>query len=88
LSGYGLCQGILLAIAGFALGGITGTALCLMLLKVIHLHYFGWTIFFHPDFGLLARSLVLTLAVGGAATLYPIRMLRRIQPAEAIRYEE
>jgi len=88
LTYYGLSQGILLAIAGFALGGITGIALCIMLLKVIHLNYFGWTIFFRPDLGLLLKSLLLTLVVGATATLYPIRILRRIQPAAAIRYEE
>lgn len=88
LGGYALSQGGALGLCGWFLGALCGVALCWVIIRVINYDHFGWTIFFQPDWSLLAKSLGLTLAVAILATLWPMRYLRKIEPSEALRFEE
>lgn len=88
LTAYGLAQGLLLAATGYLLGGGAGLALAWVLLKVVHFGHFGWTLFYYWDPALLALSFGLTGLTGALAALWPIRLLRKIRPSEALRYEE
>ncbi|HKY64266.1 MAG TPA: FtsX-like permease family protein, partial [bacterium] len=88
LRGYGLSQGLALACCGYALGALAGLSLAWVLLKVLHYDHFGWTIPFHWNPWILLIGLGLTLGVGALATAVPIHWLSRIQPSEALRYEE
>lgn len=88
LAGYALSQGAALGLCGWLLGALCGVALCWVIIRVINYDHFGWTIFFRPDWGLLGQSFALTMLVATLATLWPMRYLRKIQPGEALRFEE
>lgn len=88
LAGYALSQGAALGLCGWLLGALCGVALCWVIIRVINYDHFGWTIFFRPDWGLLGQSFGLTMLVATVATLWPMRYLLKIQPSEALRFEE
>ncbi|MCE9625240.1 MAG: FtsX-like permease family protein [Deltaproteobacteria bacterium] len=88
LAGYAFSQGAALGLCGWILGALCGIALCWVIIRVINYDHFGWTIYFSLDWGLVAASFALTLFVATLATLWPMIYLARIQPAEALRFED
>ncbi|MCP5467747.1 MAG: ABC transporter permease [Deltaproteobacteria bacterium] len=85
---YGFYQGILLAWVGYVIGAIAGVTLCWIIIKVVHYYFFGWSIRFYFNFSLLLQSLILTLSTGAIASLWGIYSLKKLQPADALRFDE
>ena len=75
--------GLLAALLGLALG----FALSLLLIFVVNKQSFGWTIQFHPPFGLLGAAVLLVWCVTVLAGLYPARVAARLNPMEVIHEE-
>jgi putative ABC transport system permease protein len=76
-------EAALIGLASQALGLVTGLGLALLLIYVINVQSFGWTIQFDmPVLFLVQTSIVLFLATA-AAGLYPARLAAAVQPVEA-----
>jgi putative ABC transport system permease protein len=65
------------------IGIIIGWMLSLVLIYVINVQSFGWTIQFHLPFGFIAQSTLLILLVTALAGLYPAAQAARV---EAVRF--
>lgn len=87
VSRFGLVQGLSLAWGGFCLGALAGMALCWIIMKVIHYNFFGWTLFFHWDFGLLLQGLILTLLTGGLASTWAVYKVSQYPLTESLGLE-
>ncbi len=82
-----LVEAGLLGLLANILGLILGLALSLLLIFVINKQSFGWTIQFHPPYGLLAAALSLVWLVTVLAGIYPARVASRLNPIEVIHEE-
>ncbi len=60
-----------------AVGLVVGLALSLILIYVINVQSFGWTIQFHLPVGFLAQATVAVVAASALAGLYPARLAAR-----------
>lgn len=76
------------------LGGVSqmiglsvGLVLSLVLIYVINVQSFGWTIQFHLPVSFLLQSTLLVLVAAGFAGLYPARRAARMQAVEALAEE-
>ena len=82
-----LLEGLGMGMVSLALGALVGTVLALILIKVINVRSFNWTIFFYPAWGpYLTAALTASLASMGAA-LYPIWKVLRTYPFMQLREE-
>jgi putative ABC transport system permease protein len=74
---------------GFAalIAAPAGTALALVLIYVINLRTFNWTIDFQMDIGAFAQIWWMALAAALLAAIYPMMRLKKISVAAAIREE-
>ena len=63
---------------GQVLGLAVGLALSLVLIYVVNVQSFGWTIQFHLPWGFLAQSTALIVIATGLAGLYPARRAARL----------
>ncbi len=71
-----------------ALAGLAGgLALSLILVYVINVQSFGWTIQFHVPAAFLAQALLLVFAATLAAGLYPARLAAGFMPAREVAVE-
>ena len=66
-----------------AVGLVVGLALSLILIYVINVQSFGWTIQFHLPVGFLAQATVAIVAAAALAGLYPARLAVRFELADA-----
>jgi len=82
-----LCEAGILGLLSLAVGGVLGYALSLILIYVINLQSFGWTIQFHWPVPLLAGALGLIFLATLLAGLYPARIAVRLNPVEVIHEE-
>ncbi|OPY83040.1 MAG: FtsX-like permease family protein [Syntrophorhabdus sp. PtaU1.Bin153] len=82
-----LLEGLGIGIVSFLFSTATGTAVAIMLIKVINLRSFNWTIFYYPAWQpyLLTGAVALCASIGAA--LYPIWKVRRTYPQMQIREE-
>ena len=87
LFGLVLLEGMLLGLAAFLIACVLGPALALLLIKVINVRAFGWTILFAMHWEIFARMGVLALAMAAVAALYPAWRGRTLNPAAALREE-
>ena len=62
-----------------AVGLVVGLALSLILIYVINVQSFGWTIQFHLPVGFLAQATVAVVAAAALAGLYPARLAARFE---------
>ena len=76
-----------LGLLGLLAGGALGLLLALILIFVINKQSFGWTIQLHWPVGLLAAALGLVYLATLAASLYPARVARKLNPVEVIHEE-
>jgi len=76
-----------LGLAANLLGVALGFVLSLVLIYVINKQSFGWTIQFHPPFGLLAGASALVWLSTVVAGIYPARAAARLNPIEVIHEE-
>jgi putative ABC transport system permease protein len=65
----------------------TGLALAAVLIYVINLRSFGWTIFFEPAPETYLEALVISILAATLAAVYPMLRLRRMETAAALREE-
>jgi putative ABC transport system permease protein len=87
VAGMTLMEGLGMGLVSFLLSTGVGTALALMLIRVINLRSFNWTIFFYPAWEpYLAAAATAILASLGAAA-YPIWKVYRTYPQMQIREE-
>lgn len=62
-----------------------GIAMALVLILVINLRAFGWTMDIHVDPVILAQSVLLAILAASVAGIYPASRMARISPAGALR---
>jgi putative ABC transport system permease protein len=82
-----LFEGLGMGLVSFLLSACVGTTVAVLLIKVINLRSFNWTIFYYPAFEpyLLTAVTALLASVGAAA--YPIWKVCRTYPQMQIREE-
>lgn len=82
-----LLEGVGMGIVSFLLSAGVGTVLAVLLIKVINLRSFNWTIFYYPALEpyLLTAATALVASLGAAA--YPIWKVCRTYPQMQIREE-
>ena len=87
VAGMTLMEGLGMGIISFLLSTGVGTVLSLLLIRVINLRSFNWTIFFHFSWEpyLLAAATAILASLGAAA--YPIWKVYRTYPQMQIREE-
>jgi putative ABC transport system permease protein len=80
-------EGIAMGLVSFVLCAVVGTALAIVLIKVINFHSFNWTIFyfFEPGPYLFAALTALLASIGAA--VYPVWRICRTYPQMQIREE-
>jgi putative ABC transport system permease protein len=82
-----LLEGIGMGILSFLFSIVVGTALAVILIKVINLNSFNWTIFYHPSAEPYALALATAVLASIGAALYPILKVYRVYPHMQIREE-
>ena len=65
----------------------TGIVISLILVYVINLRSFGWTIQFYFDFWSIIQGIGIALIAAFIAALYPLRKLNKLKPIQVIRDE-
>lgn len=87
VAGMTLMEGLGMGMVSFLLSTGVGTALALVLIQVINLRSFNWTIFFYPAWEpyFLAAATAIFASLGAAA--YPIWKVYRTYPQMQIREE-
>ena len=64
-------EGLGLGLASFALSAVSGTVVAVLLIRVINLRSFHWTVFFHPAWETYAVAAALAVGASLAAAAYP-----------------
>ena len=82
-----LLEALAMGTVSFMLSIVTGTALAVILIKVINLHSFNWTIFYYPAWQPYVTASVTAILASVAAALYPIWKVCRTYPQMQIREE-
>ena len=72
----------LLGCVSLGIGLVVGLALSLILIFVINVQSFGWTIQFHVPFAFLLQTSLLVLVTSAVAGLYPARVAGRLTMAD------
>jgi putative ABC transport system permease protein len=80
-------EAVLLGAVSQGLGLVVGTLLSLVLIYVINLQSFGWTIRFHLPVASLALMNVLVLAATALAGLYPAHRASRLRVVDQVAEE-
>jgi len=87
IAGMTLFEGIGMGLVSFLMSIGVGTALALILIKVINLRSFNWTIFYHFTFDPYLLAGITAIAASIVASLYPIWKVYRTYPQIQIREE-
>ena len=82
-----LCEAGLLGLVANATGLALGYVLSFVLIYVINVQSFGWTMRFHWPVTLLLAALSIVYAATVAAALYPARLAASLNPIEVIHEE-
>jgi putative ABC transport system permease protein len=82
-----LVESGVLGMLSVLVGAVVGALLSLILIYVINVQSFGWTIQFHWPVALLVSALGLVYASSVLAGLYPARVAARLNPIEAVHEE-
>src|SRR6185436_19608940 len=80
-------EALMIGAVGQAVGIAAGFALSLVLIYVINVQSFGWTIQFHFPYGFLIESSLLILAASAVAALYPASRAVKIKAIQFAREE-
>lgn len=82
-----LMEGIGMGLVSFILSIAVGTVLAIILIKVINLHSFNWTIFYYPSPGPYILAGVTAILASVGAAVYPIWRILRTYPHMQLREE-
>jgi len=82
-----LLEGVGMGAVSLALSVVVGTALAFVLIRVINLQSFYWTVFFHPAWLPYLTAAVIAAAASVGAAAYPIWRICRTFPQMQIREE-
>jgi putative ABC transport system permease protein len=82
-----LMEGLGMGLVSFLMSLWVGTLLGWVLIKVINLQSFNWTIFYYPSWEPYATSAITTILASVGAALYPIWKVYRKYPQMQIREE-
>ena len=82
-----LLEGIGMGVISYLLSIVVGTLLAVLLIKVINLRSFNWTIFFYPALAPYVWTALTALAASVGAAAYPIWKVCRTYPQMQIREE-
>lgn len=82
-----LIEAGLIGMVSQGIGMLTGFLLSLLLIYVINVQSFGWTIQFHFPTGFLVQSTILILLATILSGLYPARRAARLQATEQVAEE-
>ncbi len=85
--GVTLLEGLGLGLASFALSAVAGTVVAVLLIRVINLRSFHWTVFFHPAWETYGVAAALAVAASLAAAAYPAWLVWRTYPQIQLREE-
>lgn len=80
-------EGLGMGLVSFLLSTVAGTALAVMLIKVINLRSFNWTIFYYPEWQPYAMTAVVAICASIGAAMYPLWKVCRNYPQMQIREE-
>jgi len=87
VAGMTLLEALGMGLVSFALSAGAGTVLAVLLIRVINLRSFNWTVFYYPDWQPYALTAATALAASLGAALYPIWKVHRNYPQMQIREE-
>ncbi|HSR12564.1 MAG TPA: FtsX-like permease family protein, partial [Thermodesulfobacteriota bacterium] len=82
-----LMEGIGMGLVSFLMSTAVGTALAWVLIRVINLRSFNWTIFFYPEWQPYALAAATAALASVGASVYPIWKVYRTYPQMQIREE-
>lgn len=82
-----LMEGLGMGLVSFLLSIGVGTALAWVLIRVINLRSFNWTIFFYPEIGPYILAVATSILASLGAAVYPIWKVYRTYPQMQIREE-
>lgn len=80
-------EGLGMGLVSFFLSTIAGTALAIMLIKVINLRSFNWTIFYYPEWRPYVLTGIVAICASLGAACYPLWKVCRTYPQMQIREE-
>jgi putative ABC transport system permease protein len=80
-------EGLGMGLVSFLLSTVGGTALAIMLIKVINLRSFNWTIFYYPEWQPYVITGIVAICASLGAALYPLWKVCRTYPQMQIREE-
>jgi putative ABC transport system permease protein len=87
VAGVTLLEGVGLGLASFALSAVSGTVVAVLLIRVINLRSFHWTVFFHPAWATYALAAAIAVGASLAAAAYPAWLVHRTYPQIQLREE-
>lgn len=82
-----LMEGLGMGVMSFVLSAVVGTVFAVILIKVINLRSFNWTIFFYPSPGPYLLAAATAVCAGIGAAIYPIIRILRTYPHIQLREE-
>jgi putative ABC transport system permease protein len=85
--GVTFLEGLGLGLASFVLSAVSGTVVALLLIRVINLRSFHWTVFYHPAWETYAVAAGIAVAASLAAAAYPAWLVSRTYPQIQLREE-
>ena len=87
VSGMTLLEALGMGFLSFLLSAFVGTVFAFILIKVINLRSFNWTIFFYPHWQPYVTAAATAILASTAAALYPIWKVKKTYPHIQMREE-
>ncbi|HSH69312.1 MAG TPA: ABC transporter permease, partial [Deferrisomatales bacterium] len=87
VAGMTLLEGLAMGAVSLLLGVVLGTVLAVVLIRVINLRSFHWTVFFHFAWGPYVTAVVTAAVASVGAAVYPIWKVARTFPQMQLREE-